>query len=92
MTSGYLLRMGKLESTDRDFLDSLVRGLKSTGGRPESSGGLAMDDQLAVKLKDAYETISKLEVRTHHLIEIIISLRNTYEFFEIQNDISVVGL
>jgi hypothetical protein len=84
--SEYLLRMGKMRQQDREFLEVLVRGLKGTGGRPAINGGLAMDGELASKLRDAYDTIAKLERRNGNLIEVLQSLKSTYEFFEVSND------
>jgi hypothetical protein len=84
--SEYLLRMGKMRQQDREFLEVLVRGLKGTGGRPAITGGLAMDGELASKLRDAYDTIAKLERRNGNLIEVLQSLKSTYEFFEVSND------
>lgn len=79
--------MGRIRDNDKDFLETLIRGLKSTGGASTANGGLAYDGDLANKLRDAYDTISKLEKRNHGLIDIIENLKSTYEFFEISNDL-----
>ncbi len=79
--------MGKIRENDREFLETLIKGLKGTAGKPMASGGLTFDGELASKLRDAYETIAKLEKRNHGLIEIIENLKSTYEFFEVSNDL-----
>lgn len=90
MIPGYLLKMGRMKEEDREFFDALVQGLKQTGGKPRDSGGLASDPELASKLRDAYDTISKLERRNLSLADIIESLKSTYEFFEVCNDMKVL--
>lgn len=82
--------MGRMKEEDKDFLENLVNGLKQTGGKPLDAGGLTMDGELAQKLRDAYDTISKLERKNLSLIDIIESLKSTYEFFEICNDMRVL--
>lgn len=82
--------MGKIHEKDREFFDVLMKGLKSTGGKPATGGGIAYDRDLADKLRDAYDTIAKLEGRNHSLIEILKNLKSTYEFFEISNDMGVL--
>lgn len=79
-----------MRQQDREFLEMLVRGLKGTGGRPAANGGLAMDGELASKLRDAYDTIAKLERRNGNLIEVLQSLKSTYEFFEVTNDMDAL--
>lgn len=82
--------MGKIQEQDRPFLDALVKGLKGTAGKPMSKGGITYDGELAGKLREAYDTIGKLEKRNHNLIEILESLKGTYEFFEISTDMGVL--
>lgn len=86
----YLLQIGRLRETDREFLDSLVRGLRITGGRTVDKGGVTLDSDLAAKLRDAYDTIAKLERKNHFLLEILESMKSTYEFFESSNDQKVL--
>ena len=86
----YLMQMGRLRESDKDFLDTLVRGLRSTGGRPADRGGIPLDNDLADKLRDAYDTIAKLERKNHFLLEILESMKMTYEFFESSNDQKVL--
>jgi thymidylate kinase len=47
---------------------------------------LTIDDELQSKLREAYETIAKMERKNHFLVDVIESLKNTYEFFELTND------
>lgn len=82
--------MGKIHEQDRQFFEVLMKSLKNTGGKPTSSGGLSYDSDLADKLRDAYETIARLEGKNHNLIEIIQNLKDTYEFFEVTNDMGVL--
>ena len=67
-----------------------MKSLKNTGGKPTSSGGLSYDSELADKLRDAYDTITRLESKNHNLLEIIQTLKDTYEFFEITNDLGIL--
>lgn len=67
-----------------------MKSLKNTGGKPTSSGGLSYDSELADKLRDAYDTITRLEGKNHNLLEIIQTLKDTYEFFEITNDLGIL--
>lgn len=88
---GYLLSTGRLRDSDRSFLDSLIAGLRNTGGKPRDIGGLGDDPELAQKLRDAYETISKLEKKNFYLLEILEGMRNTYDFFESATDQKVLS-
>ena len=67
-----------------------MKSLKNTGGKQTSSGGLSYDSELADKLRDAYDTITRLESKNHNLLEIIQTLKDTYEFFEITNDLGIL--
>lgn len=82
--------MGKFKDSDREFFDAMVRGLRDTGGKSASVGGISYDSELSSKLRDAYDTISRLEKRNHFLIEIIENLKSTYEFFEQTNDMRIL--
>lgn len=82
---------GKLRDEDKDFLDTLIIGLRSTGGKPSDVGGIGYDPDLAAKLRDAYETISKLEKKNFYLLEMLEGMRNTYEFFESSTDQKVLS-
>jgi hypothetical protein len=82
--------MGKIHEQDRQFFEVLMMSLKSTGGKPSASGGLSYDSELADKLRDAYDTIARLEGKNHNLLEIIQNLKDTYEFFEISNDMGIL--
>ena len=79
--------MGKIDDKDRDFLNLLVRGLKDTGGRSAAAGGITYDSDLSARLKEAYETISKLEHKNRNLFQHLEALKETYEFFEVANDL-----
>ena len=79
--------MGKIDDKDRKFLDLLVRGLKDTGGKPSQQGGIAFDEDLSARLREAYETISKLKKKNGDLFHHLQALQQTYEFFEIVNDL-----
>lgn len=85
-----MLKMGKIHEHDRQFFEVLMKSLKNTGGRPATTGGLSYDSELADKLRDAYETITRLEGKNHNLLEIIQNLKDTYEFFEITNDLGIL--
>lgn len=80
-----------MRESDRHFLDTLIAGLRNTGGKPQDIGGLGNDPELAQKLRDAYETISKLEKKNFYLVEIIEGMRNTYDFFESDADQKVLN-
>ncbi len=82
--------MGKIHEQDRQFFEVLMKSLKQTGGKPTSSGGLTYDSDLADKLRDAYDTIARLEGKNHNLLEAIQNLKDTYEFFEITNDMGIL--
>lgn len=79
--------MGKIDGKDRDFLNLLVKGLKDTGGKAASAGGISFDSDLSARLREAYDTISKLEHRNRNLFSHLEALKQTYEFFEIVNDL-----
>jgi hypothetical protein len=78
--------MGKIDEKDRDFLNLLVKGLKDTGGRSATAGGISFDSDLSAKLKEAYDTIGKLENRNRLLFSHLEALKQTFEFFEVFND------
>lgn len=69
----------------------MIAGLRNTGGRPSDLGGVGYDADLAAKLRDAYETISKLEKKNFYLLEMLEGMRNTYEFFESATDQKVLS-
>ena len=52
---------------------------------------LCFDEPLRRRLLEAYDTISQIEKRNLFLIDIVQSLKNTYEFFEIASDQVVLG-
>lgn len=85
------MKTGRLREQDKEFLDTLIAGLRSTGGKPTDLGGIADDPELARKLRDAYETISKLEKKNFHLLEMLEGMKSTYEFFESATDQKVLG-
>ena len=90
MTLGYLLRMGKIDDKDRDFLDVLLKGLKGTAGKSNAMGGITYDGDLAHKLREAYDTISKMDKKNQMLFHHLETLKQTYEFFEMSNDMRVL--
>ena len=86
----YLLKLGRLRHTDQQCLTSLLDVLQHTGGTPRDRGGLPNDSLLADRLNEAYETISKLERRNFYYVEILRSMKDTYEFFEFSNDDTIL--
>lgn len=93
MTIGYLLKLGKLDSKDKDLFSVLVKGLKgSAAGAPRQGGaeGGFLDADLADRLRDTYDTISKLEHRNQLLLRHLEAMKSTYEFFDYSNDQNVL--
>lgn len=85
----HLLRVGRIGEQDKSYLDSLVQGLRASSVREKLPAGSS--DDLAGQLKDAYDTIAKLERKNQFLIEILQSMKATYEFFEFSNDQKVLA-
>lgn len=85
------MRQGRLRDTDKNFFDALIAGLRSSSGKPQDIGGISDDPELAMKLRDAYETIAKLEKKNFYLLEMLEGMRNTYEFFESATDQKVLN-
>lgn len=79
--------MGKIDDKDKDFLNLLVKGLKDTAGKPSAAGGISFDSDLSARLREAYDTIAKLEHRNRSLFSHLEALKQTYEFFEVVNDL-----
>ncbi len=101
----YLLRMGRLRETDKEFLDALVKNIRSapagapttTSAKPGYGTGQTAEDELAGdpdlinKLRDAYDSIAKLERKNHFLLELLESMKNTFEFFEFCEDQKILA-
>ena len=93
MNAGYLLKLGKLDTKDKDLFTVLVKGLKGSAAGAMRQGGAEggfLDADLADRLRDAYETISKLEHKNQLLLRHLEAMKATYEFFDYSNDQNVL--
>jgi len=83
-TIDHLDKSGKLSSDDKNYLDTLVVNSRGT------NVSVQQDPDFTAKLREAYETISKLERKNLYFIDILKNMKTTYDFFEFSSDEKVL--